>query len=86
MAPTATTAREDRGGGGGGEGNLYWLRSAAMAVAAAALTCGGAGKSGKPSARLTAPTRCARWDSCWMGDGADRLDTADSLRSMAAAG
>ena len=46
-------------------------------------TWGGAGKSGKPSARLTAPTRCARWDSCWMGDGADRLDAADSLRSMA---
>lgn len=63
--------------------NLYWLRSAAMAAAAAALTWGGAGKSGKPSARLTAPTRCARWDSCWMGDGADRLDTADSLCSMA---
>ena len=66
-----------------GETDLYWLWSAAMAAAAAALTWGGAGKSGKPSARLTAPTRCARWDSCWMGDGADRLDAADSLRSMA---
>lgn len=56
-----------------------------MAAAAAALTWAGAGKSGKPSARLTAPARCARWESCWMGDGATRLDAADSFASIALA-
>src|SRR6188768_2593158 len=38
----------------------YWLMSASMARAAAALIASGAGKSGKPCDRLTAPCRCAR--------------------------
>ena len=32
----------------------YWLMSCSIAATAAALTCAGAGKSGKPCARLTA--------------------------------
>src|SRR4051794_34509901 len=37
----------------------YWLTSASMARDPAALMASGAGKSGKPCDRLTAPCRCA---------------------------
>src|SRR5690606_10384012 len=37
----------------------YWFRSASIARFAASLIAGGAGKSGKPWARLTAPCCCA---------------------------
>src|ERR1017187_6786886 len=38
----------------------YWLKSSAIAWAAACLSAAGAGKSGKPCARLVAPWRMAR--------------------------
>lgn len=53
-----------------------------MAETAAALICDGAGKSGKPSARLTALLRSASNDNCWIGDGFRDLATVDSLSSM----
>lgn len=43
---------------------LYWLKSELMAEIAASLISGGAGKSGKPSARLIALHLWARRDSC----------------------
>lgn len=63
--------------------DLYWLRSALMAEMAASLTWGGAGKSGKPSARLMAPHRWARWESSWMGEGVRVRETLESFASIA---
>src|ERR1019366_10674301 len=50
----------------------YWLRSAAMAWAAACFSAAGAGKSGKPCARLMAPWRMARRVISRMTDSPNR--------------
>lgn len=62
--------------------DLYWLRSEVMAATAACLTWGGAGKSGKPSARLMAPHRWERWESSWMGEGRRARDALESFASI----
>src|ERR1035437_97540 len=50
----------------------YWLRSASMAWAAALFSAAGAGKSGKPCARLMAPWRTARRVISRMTDSVNR--------------
>lgn len=63
--------------------NLYWLKSELMAETAAVFIWAGAGKSGKPSARLMALHRWARCESSWMGDEVKLFATVDSFSSIA---
>lgn len=53
-----------------------------MAEMAAFLMWEGAGKSGKPSARLMALQRWARWESCWIGEGVDDFANDDNFSSI----
>ena len=53
-----------------------------MAETAAFFIWEGAGKSGKPSARLIALHRWARCESSWMGDGVKVFATEDSFSSI----
>src|SRR5713226_5517590 len=63
----------------------YWLMSAAMASWAARLISAGAGKSGKPWARLTAPWRIARRVISRITDSVKRSALAESICLRAAA-
>lgn len=49
---------------------------------AASLRWCGAGKSGKPSARLMAPHLSARWDSSWIGDASSLPLALDTFLSI----
>src|SRR5215510_4347256 len=55
----------------------YWLMSASMARLAASLSGSGAGKSGKPWARLRAPSRVQTRDISRMTDSVKRAALTD---------
>ena len=64
------------------ESDLYWLKSEWMALTAAVLTWEGAGKSGKPSARLMALRLWARNDSSWIGEDVSFFAADDNFPSI----
>src|SRR6185369_11252921 len=64
----------------------YWLTSAKIASAAACLSASGAGKSGKPCARLTAPWATASLFISRMTDSVNRPALALIRLPRAAAG